>query len=1074
MLYIYRASAGSGKTFLLTGFYIELLFRRELTPSLEMEDKRDLLFSEILAVTFTNKATTEMKERIIKDLNKLWKEPEKSPYYNIVRGKGNNIMSDEEISQRAHEILKGMLTDYSNLHISTIDSFFQQVVRSFAHELNVQGNYEVELDADMVLDHAVSQFLLNLDPIKDKETFEWMLRFSNSRMENGSNWNVHKELVKLAKVLTTEDYRKYSDQVHKFSSDKSEMANYVEMLDGIISGWRKQLKDVGEEIVQVLNSCNLCSQDFSRGSIGSAIAWANGTEKCTNTIIKWAEDPDLWFTKKNASKLNQMGTAATTLQGLLQKGVSLFTGDLICQYNSAVAIRKNIYQLGILTRLEQAANDYCAEQGIKLLSDTTQMLNALVAEQSSPFIYEKTGTRIRSYMIDEFQDTSGMQWNNFSPLLKDSLGTNSRNLIVGDVKQSIYRWRGSDWSLLHSKLNSFVPTMQAKDENNNELRDNWRSDQKIIRFNNKFFKFASHCFRPADADEDYSSTIEKIYDDVEQTISDSRVKKYKSDGFDEVPQGKVVFEILPGQEDDKEYKESVVRRLPELVIALQQQGREAKDILILCRKGEQCNLCAKALLDYEAQHPDCKYSMKIITQEALLLIKHPVIRALVSVLEYLHDPKSAYRKAVASICWLELSTETTAQAVANYFINSGTTPDFDSLQNLPLYETVERLVALLPNQSRMETNFIQAFCDVVLQYCAKEGPNIDGFLNWWHEKGHKCSVSTPTEQPAIQIMTIHKSKGLSGKAVIVPFAMETLDLKIKGLNASMLWCAPKEEPFAHDNLVVPIEVNAKMENSIFKEDYELERTRAVIDNLNTAYVAFTRAENELIILSPTPPDKSNSSLQCLLKEFFDSKWNEPIDKINYTNDAPPAPKAVVASNEEAISFNTNVHLPLIKKTDYIPNNDTPRLKGTTLHDALSAVIDSSQIDDPVTSLFNSGRADLNGLKLQDILDFIHRILQTPEAKPWFDPANRVLNEQDIVTASTHTHRPDRIVFTPDGQCIIIDYKTGQESDEKNAKYRRQVGDYMDYLETMGFNHVKGYIWYLETGKIFPVEIELKS
>ncbi len=1073
MLYIYRASAGSGKTFLLTGFYIELLFRKELTPSLE---GRNLLFSEILAVTFTNKATAEMKERIIKDLNKLWKTPQASPYYQIVRGTGKDLMSDEAISNRAHEILKGMLTDYSNLHISTIDSFFQQVVRSFAHELNVQGNYEVELDANMVLDHAVTQFLLNLDPKRDKETFDWLLRFSNNRMENGSNWNVHKELAKLAKVLTTEAYRNYSSNIQEFSSNKEAMASYVKELDESIDNWRKQLKQTGGEIAELLKAKKLQASDFSRSSIACAIEWKNGDEKCTDTIRKWAVDTKLWFSQKKADKLRTMGEAATTLQGLLQQGVALFDNPIRRQYNSAVAIRKNIYQLGLLSRLEQVANEYCAEQGIKLLSDTTQMLNALISGQSAPFIYEKTGTRIASYMIDEFQDTSGMQWCNFSPLLRDSLGTNNRNLIVGDVKQSIYRWRGSDWNLLHSELNKFEPEMQDVDDNNNELRDNWRSDRKIIRFNNEFFQYASHCFRSDDATDGQLSTIEDIYADVAQTISADRIKLYNSKGLSDVPEGKVAFEILPGAEGKKEYKESVIRRLPELVIALQQQGRKAEDILILCRKRNQCDLCAKALLDYEAAHPASIYSMKIITQEALLLIKHPIIRAFCAVLEYLHEPKSNYRRSVADICWLSLSCESTDQAIETYYSQPDRRTNFDTLLNLPLYEIVERLIALLPADCRLETNFIQAFSDVVLQFCAKEGPNLDSFLMWWRENGHKCSVTTPSNQSAIRIMTIHQSKGLSGKAVIVPFAMESVDLKINGLNPDILWCEPKEGKFAHNNLVLPIEVNSRMENSIFSEDYNQERVRTIIDNLNTAYVAFTRAENELIILSPTPSDKANASLQYFLKDFFDNHWKSGNDKINII--AEDTETKVSSDNnygkevkceQNATVAKAQVHLPRIKETEY--SSEPSQNRGITLHDALSAVIDNTQVDEPITELFQSGRKALKGLTLAEVLDLVHKALQMPEAEQWFNPANRVFNEQDIIGKDTHTHRPDRIVITPAGDCIVIDYKTGERTGENDEKYKKQVSSYMSLLQEMGFSRIKGFIWYVLKEEIIPVKIK---
>ncbi len=1070
MLYIYRASAGSGKTFLLTGFYIELLFRRELTPVLE---GRDLLFNEILAVTFTNKATAEMKERIVKELNTLWRAPRESQYYARLTAPDSQgrVMADEELQRRAHGILRGMLTDYSNVHISTIDSFFQRVVRSFARELNVQGNYEVELDADMVLDHAVSQFLLTLDPTSDKETFDWLVRFSNNRMADGSHWNVHRELVKLANVLISEEYRKHSEKVGRFAADKAEMSRYVETLDEIIRNWRRDLKGIGQECCNLLMECDLQPADFSGGqkSLAKKFAlWAKGEgTDVTETMRKWADDPETWFSKKNAHLLARMGASADKLQELLQAAIELLDGQRFTNYNSARCIRSNIYQLGLLGRLERAANDYCAGQGIKLLSNTTQMLNALVTEQASPFVYEKTGTRIISYMIDEFQDTSGMQWENFSPLLRDSLANGSRDLIVGDVKQSIYRWRGSDWELLHSRLNSFEADKQAVDADGNQLRDNWRSDLKIIRFNNQFFQFASRHFAAMEDGDEALAKIAQIYADVEQTVSPARKN---------VADGQVAYEVLPGREKSAEYKAEVTRRLPELVIALQQQGYQAGDILILCRKREQCSLCAKALMDYRAAHPQSPYPMEIITAEALQLTNQRVIHALVAALEFLHDPRSDYRRAVASACWLSLSMGSVADALAAYFAGHRL-PDFESLLNLPLYETVERLIAMLPAQARREGNFIQAFCDVVLDFCAKEGPSLDSFLSWWRDNGQKCNVTTPTQQNAIRIMTIHQSKGLAGDAVIVPFAQETLDIDTSGKKAGLLWCEPQTEPFRHDNLVVPIEVSKMMKNSIFRPDYDAERIRAIIDNLNTAYVAFTRAKHALIILTPTPPKEANASLQCFLATFFAGHWAESVDHFvadgidlpDGSMSAADAPLAETQDHQDdtgAADAPAEIRLPLIKQTAYVPPSDSAAARGTTLHAALSAITDYDHIDEPVTRLFQSGRARLQGgMTLADVLQHIHDALRQPEARTWFDPRNRALNEQDIITRSTHTQRPDRVIFTPDGRAIVIDYKTGEE---RNRLYQRQVGHYMALLGQMGFQRVEGYLWYIETGHVVPV------
>lgn len=1068
MLYIYRASAGSGKTFLLTGFYIELLFRKELTPSLE---GRNLLFNEILAVTFTNKATSEMKERIIKELNRLRSTPSKSDFYSklTVPDSEGHSMTDEEIKKRADAILREMLTDYSSLHISTIDSFFQQVVRSFAHEMNLQGNYEIELDENLVLDNAVSQFLLNLDPERDKETFDWILRYSNSRLEDGAKWNIHNELLKLAKLLTTEEYRQYSEQIRRFTNDKGQMTDYIKYLDDIILQWKNELKQIGKDCCQLLANNSLKPEDFKGASKSAAFyfaLWAKGEAKCSTTLINWSNDPNLWF--KDASKrLAALGSDKERLQSLLIKAVDLMEGDRIIAYNSAVAIRKNFYQLGLLIQLEDAANDYCAEQGIKLLSNTTQMLNALVEGQSAPFIYEKTGTRIQSFMIDEFQDTSGMQWTNFEPLLRNSLGTNNRNLIVGDVKQSIYRWRGSDWALLHSRINDFMPEMQAMDENRNQLRDNWRSNRRIIKFNNEFFTFVStHLSNAGETGEagDTLKEIANIYSDVAQTIHPNREKKG-------VEEGQVSFELLEGSKKE-DYMKSVANRLPELVISIQQQGIPAKGILILCRKRDQCHLCAEALLDYQTSHPDCPYNMNIITQEALLLCKNPIIKALIAALHLLHEPKSNYRKATAAICWEALSKPTISEAIASYF-TTRLCPDFESLLNLPLYETVERLIAMLPPAARQSTNFIQAFCDVVLNYCTQEGPNLDGFLHWWQQYGQSCSVTTPSEQDAIRIMTIHQSKGLDGEAVIIPFAQDTLDLDPKG--SDMLWCTPSGQ-FERQDLVLPITINkAQMSRSIFAPDLAQERMRAIIDNLNTIYVAFTRARQKMIILSPPLAQKENLTLQCLLNKFFTEKWEDGNEKFEVDEDLmarhiqerAAKDTSTQSSSPDSLPIETHTSpLPLIKQTQYISADDSAAVRGTTLHSAFSAVIDRDQVDAPICRLFHSGQAQLLGFSLDEVLDYVHKALSQPQVVSWFDPANKVLNERDIINYTTHTQRPDRLVFTPDGRVIVIDYKTGEEH---NDKYQWQVSHYMELLSQMGFSTIEGYIWYVETGKIVPVQ-----
>ncbi|MCR5395717.1 MAG: UvrD-helicase domain-containing protein [Bacteroidales bacterium] len=1070
MLYIYRASAGSGKTFLLTGFYIELLFRKELTPSLE---GRDMLFNEILAVTFTNKATAEMKERIIKELNRLWHEPKKSDYYDRITqpdSQGRRL-SDSDISHRAHSILKDMLSDYSNLHISTIDSFFQQVVRSFAHELNIQGNYEIALDNDTVLDHAVTQFLLKLDRHKDPETYHWVELFSDYRLQNGSKWNIHQELFSLSQALITEEYRKHSEDIRTYTSDRANLTNYVKMLDKMIRTWRTELKRIGEECCNWMEQRAMQPTDFSGGSRSAAnnfVKWAKGEAVLNKTLSEWAENSDKWFTAKSPWQKQLTETDKQSLLQLLQEAVSHMEGEAGQHYYSAMAIRQNIFQLGLLSQLEKEADDYCSEQGIKLISNTTQMLNALIDGESSPFIYEKTGTRIQSFMIDEFQDTSGMQWQNFSPLLRDSLGYDNRNLIVGDVKQSIYRWRGSDWELLYSRLNQFEPDKQAYDSNGNQLRDNWRSDRKIVAFNNAFFAYASKAFINAEPDNSALSKIVDIYADVEQS-TDAHNNAYQGKNGKPLPEGEVIFETLEGT--GSKYTASVSQRLPELVIALQQRGYQPRDILILCRKRKQCHVCAQALIDYRQQHPGMPYGMDIITQEALLLGHQPVILALVSALYLLLEPRSAYRQCMAGVTWRMLSDVTPAQAFADYFAHPEAIR-FDHLLNIPLYETVERLIAMLPDGPNRQTGFLNAFRDVVLNYCNTEGPNLQGFLHWWQDNGHKCSVSTPNDQNAIRIMTIHQSKGLDGEAVIVPFAQDTLDIETQ--KSKIVWCIPRVAPFAQPNLVVPIQLNANTPKSIFADEYNEERIRAIIDNINTAYVAFTRARHTMIILSPTPSQNGKTiTLQRCLSDFVNNEWKQN-DKITMNADETETADAVPAPSGTTIEPNTTTpdyvtkttfHLPLIKQTDYIPPSDSAAARGTTLHAAFSAVQHAADIETPIRRLFDSGRAVLQGCTLDEVISYVRDAINRPKVQAWFATDNRVLTEQDIITQSTHTQRPDRIVLTPDGRTIIIDYKTGAEQPKR---HNRQVLHYMSLMEQMGFSNIEGYLWYVDSDKIVTV------
>ncbi|MDO4497191.1 MAG: UvrD-helicase domain-containing protein [Bacteroidales bacterium] len=1114
MLHIYKASAGSGKTHLLTGFFLQQLFRQPIEGK---EEGRPLLFNEILAVTFTNKATAEMKERIIEELHKLHNEPQKSPYLkDLLKPSANGkVLSIEEIQRRSFGILSSILNDYSELHVSTIDSFFQQVLRSFAHELNLQGNYEIELDADATLDKVVSRFITGLNPSDDKETFQWMLEFASKRLNEGSAWNMHDELLKLAKVITQEEYKQNNQRIAEFTNNRKELRQYISNLREMQQTWQKALIEVGQQGVQILQSYGLLYSDFKGGSRSSMACfgrWAEGEIKDPSaTLEKWSQDTAEWYKKGCEAEGKLSSSDEKRLLELMQLGVSLLTGQERAYYETARSIIKNIYQLGLLSRLETEADRYCEEEGKQLLTNTTHVLSRLIQEEEAPFIYEKTGTRIKSFMIDEFQDTSTMQWNNFKPLLETSLSTGNEDLIVGDVKQSIYRWRGSDWELLNTTIYDFHPELQHTDENGNQLKYNFRSDEKIIDFNNSFFANAAHQLAECTEDEEMKK-IESIYADVKQFIHDDRK--------DNIGAGILDYEeVEPIDEEDE--KEAILRRLPEKVIALQQQGFEPKDILILGRFNKECKLFAETLLNYKKQHPDCPYQLDIITDEALSLGNRDVIRAIVAMLQAIYEPKSELRQTIAHCCYLKACGMTMTEAIATHFSfdgkqndkagkqadNTHNLPNFLQFSNQPLFEMVEGIVSLMPQQQQRDSVFLQAFRDLVLEYVSKRGTDIGGFLKWWRDKGSSSSISTPAGQNAIKIMTIHKSKGLGEKAVIIPFADWKIDIDTS--HGEVLWLDPHGFGFTNEdstpeqqslrtdasgegqkNIILPIQIEASLPKTIFNEEFTKERMRAITDNLNTAYVAFTRAKKAMVIMAPAPKKsktskndkKSVPTLAELLNSFM-QKWKDNIDHLepqelqdsgstekSLSEQTEKAQQPDNKPSESALQSSASAPRPQIKRTTHT-GHDVETGRGTTLHNALSVVKYSDNYEAPIRKLFISGNAELVGFELDELINTVGELLQWEQVAPWFSRSNHVLNEQNIVTHTTHTQRPDRIIFTPDGRVIIIDYKTGTTH---SSKYHKQVDYYMKLMRDMGYRKVEGYLWYIDQKKIEKVQHKAKS
>lgn len=1084
-LNIYRASAGSGKTHLLTGFYLKMLFRPELLPETHSDEMK---FSEILAVTFTNKATAEMKSRIIENLHLLATEPQKSLFWADVVPEGTpktDNAAAERVRKKATRLLVKILNDYSSFNISTIDSFFQKIVRSFARELNVPGNYEVELDPDHVLDTAVTAFLDKLDAQGNPELFEWMVNFTHKRMAEGSGWDVRTALFDMArKMQNSETYRQNSQAIHELTSDRKALNSYASLLADTQREWRKALRQLGEEGQQLLSSNGMELTDFKYNGAGSVSCferWANGDEDQPKTrFVNGTQDPATLYKKKDTSE-----AFVTALQRLMERCLDHLTGIPYRHYCTAKSIQANFYELGIMANLDQEVNDYCNEQNTMLLSSTTEMLSRLIGNDDAPFIYEKTGTRIHSYMIDEFQDTSAMQWDNFKPLISNSLAEQYQNLIVGDVKQSIYRWRGGDWNLLNSKINSYEPGLHYEDT----MDTNRRSLPSIIDFNNDFFpRLAKQLDERLDPTQ---AQIQQIYADVEQEVPEDK-------RGDDKPKGMVHIEFLKPTDQDgqpiespkkEQNMEAAARRLPEIVIELQRNGFRPHDIAILCRRNNECRWAAETMLKYKQEHPECPYKLDIISNEALQISTRPAIHVLINLMRHLNSPDSSILTMIARSSLLQLEGHSADEALSLYFgLADEDRPFHPELIHHPLYEMTEQLIALLPSEAhKADASYLQAFRDLVLEFASSQSADLSGFLTWWDQTGHKRSIAIPEEQDAIQILSVHKSKGLGCPAIILPYASWNMDLDTS--HGEIIWCKPDEAPFTLDALL-PIKLDNTLGNTIFEDEYQEERKCAIIDNLNTAYVAFTRAKEAMVIMAPTP-NKADSSLESWLKNYCEYKgateaytlgsWQRATDEKHDDKEAQaPATEtsaAETSAEPEATADSPKPEAPeeaadaeaMLPKISILHNPNKPdvtaKRRGTYIHMVLQNIRTADEAKEQIRRLYLRGDIDPSVIAEDEMSAVIMRLLSMPEVSPWFASGLTVLNELTLMDNDGRQQRPDRIVIDSQRHVSVIDYKTGSS----HNGYAQQVKRYMELLRQMGYTDVSGYLLFLKDEKIVQVD-----
>ena len=1095
-LQIYKASAGSGKTFRLAIEYLKIALSGEWN------------YKNILAVTFTNKATTEMKERVIHELYDLG-QGTRTAYLEVLKTEMG--LPEPELVLRAQHALKHLLHDYSRFSISTIDSFFQRVIKAFNRELGINTAYQVDLEDDRILDEAVDQLLLSIDD--DPELLSWLKQFAEDKIREGDGWSLKGDILSLGKQIYNETFRQLSQVLHEKLSDKTFIRKYRADLRRMIVQFEGQLNELGQSGLQLMAQGGVSVDDFKYKKAGAASSFE---KLCHNEFTIGSRVQDVvndvtaFYDKKASAHVIHL---ATQLQAILVEAVHFYQEN-IQNYNTSKLIVNQLYTLGILVDLQETVRKLTREKGVILISESGNLLKQIIDESDTPFIYEKTGVYYKHFMIDEFQDTSGLQWGNFKPLIGNSLAENNLGMVVGDVKQAIYRWRNGDWNLLATEVPQAFPANGAEEK---QLNMNWRSSGEVIRFNNRIFQvipqllqqhFSAQVNEAGLPDDLFGDAILKLYQESLQEIGQ---KALADSGYIHM---RFLDKKRGGEEPGNE--EIILTELVEAIKTAQDKGVKARDMAILVRTKAEAKTIADCLLNEKALN-DTGYNFNVLSGESLYVKNAVSVAFIVSLLRLLKDPDDAlsltfanyqfYGNIEPALSAMHKQVDWLVEAEAGQLQMDFTPPYQPELaERFEAFQTGENKLFLflksnyfnyhLPTRNLQEVIFslcnrfslfefkdelayLQAFIDHVSTYMKNRSADLSGFLEWWDEQGQKKTISVSEELDAIRIQTIHKSKGLEYACVFIPFC--DWSLGISNQHAPVLWCQPVVAPFNQLELV-PVKFGKSMGQSHFYHQYFNEIRSNYIDNLNMLYVAFTRAKMALFTWSEY--SKSLSSVGDLLKLCVHTEENYPFGgrediccslTCNFEEEAQLleiGKLTAVESKEkqtggaltlEKFQFRDfSSYLRLRKNHEnFFETGDSGEKKinrGRLIHEVLARIETADQLQRACDELILQGM--MNEDEAAEMKQQLVELVTDPEVAAWFDGSYRVLNEHNIITGYVGLKRPDRIMLS-ENEVIVVDYKSGER--ESDA-YVTQVEGYMKGLTECGYPNVQGYIWYTRSNK----------
>ncbi len=1018
---VYRSSAGSGKTFTLVKEYLKMIL-------VEPGD-----FRHILAITFTNKAANEMKDRILKALEEMAKgfqSPDKMITDTLLPLLMEETgLSSAEIELSAARSLEMIVHNYADFAIGTIDGFSHKIIRTFAHDFGLPVNFNVELDSDEMLSTAVD---LLLDRVgDDKELTKILVSFLETRMDEDRGWNIDTILVGFSRILLDEEGQSRVGKLKMYS-----LENFHKISESLyisIRQFEKIVQELAGQAAGLINQRDIPASAFYQGEKGIGkyfmnLAAGRMDKLEPNTYVKTTIEEDKWFSGKvTISARGDIEAIKPYLLDVYEK----LTKELDHHkpdYLLRKLLAKTIYPMAVLNEIEKVLNNFKRQSNLVHISEFNARIAGIVMNEPIPFIYERLGEKYQHLFIDEFQDTSALQWMNYIPLIENALAGGFFNLVVGDGKQAIYRWRSGDVeqfnalpAIAGSNMNDILwqrEKVLTSHFKRVDLDRNFRSKAEIVDFNNRFFRSI--------ADRVLTNGKEKIFEGLEQSYDHEKTGGYIS------------LEFYGSEEADLNYDEITLNRILGIIRDAEQDKFSLHDMAILCRSNRNASRIARFLLEN---------GVDVLSAESLLVVNSPKVRFIIAFLRFLFEPRN-------DIVLAEISQ----------FLNKSVTHDFrkrprhDELVMLPVYDLCESLIREFQLNTGSDA-YLQFFLDAVLNFSVKVSTGAVEFLGWWEKNKEKFSIIVPEGIDAVRVMTIHKAKGLQFPLVIIPYALET-----RKNTKTYLWV--DLEPLVASGLETAIlRSDKEMESTVYKDIFIDEQQKSLLDLVNLLYVAMTRPEERLYILSKSPSAiKDNPDSWPLFFDHFvktEGVWTEDQSIYEFGGRVEHKQKihkekvdVVVLNSLINSDWRKKVHIKMRAPQKWdIDQPDTTPQWGNRIHTILSWIKTEKDVGSAIGKARTAGLIENRDVESTEKI--LWSVIHDPRLSGLFSEQVTVKTEAELLLPQGSFYRPDRVVFDGD-QVTIIDYKSGK----RREYHEEQLIRYAGHIAEMGYINIRTALVYL--------------